>query len=184
MMVSVTEKAFALCAAMLVSAALWAVPSRAETAEGAPAREYAQAASPTTPAPTPPSAGQAPSGQAAPTAAAPRPTERAEARIKSLHTRLHITAAQEPQWDAVAQVMRENAQAMEAPIQKRKQNASSMTAVDDLRSYQEIADMHASGLKKLVPAFEALYATMSDEQKKNADAIFSRRAKRSMKKSG
>jgi periplasmic protein CpxP/Spy len=35
-----------------------------------------------------------------------------EARIKDLHNRLHITAAQKPQWDNLTQVMRENVQAM------------------------------------------------------------------------
>ena len=35
-----------------------------------------------------------------------------EARIKELHRKLHITAAQKPQWDNLAQVMRDNAQAM------------------------------------------------------------------------
>jgi hypothetical protein len=71
-------------------------------------------------------------------------------------------------------------------IQSRVQNAKTMTAVDDLRAYQGIADAHAEGLKKLIPAFEALYASMSDEQKKNADAVFGRMQRRQppTKKSG
>ena len=47
-----------------------------------------------------------------------------------------------------------------------------MTAVDDLKSYSEIADAHADGLKKFTPAFEPLYAGMSDAQKKSADTLF------------
>jgi hypothetical protein len=35
-----------------------------------------------------------------------------------------------------------------------------------------MADTHAQGLEKLIPAFEALYDSMSDVQKKKADAIF------------
>ena len=41
-------------------------------------------------------------------------TDRAEARIKQLHDQLKITPAQEPQWNAVAQAMRDDAAAMQA----------------------------------------------------------------------
>jgi hypothetical protein len=49
-----------------------------------------------------------------------------------------------------------------------------MTAVDNLKTYEAIADAHAEGLQKLVPAFETLYASMSEAQKKNADEVFNR----------
>jgi hypothetical protein len=100
------------------------------------------------------------------------PVERAEAHIKSLHDKLKITPAQEPQWGAVAQAMRDSAQKMEVAIQQR-QEAATLTAIDDLKAYQAIADAHSQGLQELIPAFQALYASMSDEQKKNADTIFS-----------
>jgi LTXXQ motif family protein len=95
-----------------------------------------------------------------------------EAKIKSLHDQLHITADQQQQWEAVAAVMRSNAETVNALIRKRVQNASMMSAIDDLRSYQQIAEAHAEGLSKLVPAFEALYGTMSNDQKKSADIAF------------
>ena len=50
-----------------------------------------------------------------------------------------------------------------------------MNAVDDLHSYEAIADAHAAGVKKLMTAFETLYASLSDAQKKNADAVFRHR---------
>ncbi len=116
--------------------------------------------------------------QAAPPPAAakamPAP-DRLEARIKSLHKQLGITAAQEPQWQAVADVMRGNGKAIGALIEQREANAKTMTAIDDLNAYAAIADAHAANVKKLIPAFSALYATMSDAQKKNADAVFSHR---------
>jgi len=102
------------------------------------------------------------------------PASHVEQRIKRLHNQLKITAAQETQWAAVAQVMRDNAQAVGSLATERRQKASSMNAVDDLRAYQKIADAHAAGLDKLVPAFEALYAAMSPDQQKNADAIFAK----------
>jgi hypothetical protein len=47
-----------------------------------------------------------------------------------------------------------------------------MTAVDDLKSYAEITDAHADGIKKFTPVFATLYAGMPDAQKKNADGVF------------
>jgi protein CpxP len=98
---------------------------------------------------------------------------RVEARIKSLHHQLRITSAQEPQWSAVAQAMRDNAHDMQQAIAQR-QEAREMTAVDDLKAFEMIADAHSQGLEKLIPAFQALYDTMSDDQKRNADTIFSK----------
>ncbi len=68
--------------------------------------------------------------------------------------------------------MRDNARATGALIEQRMANASTMTAIDDLHSYSAIADAHAAGVKKLTSVFETLYATMSDAQKKSADAAF------------
>ena len=45
-------------------------------------------------------------------AASKASSDRIEARIKELHQKLHVTAAQETQWSNLAQVMRDNAKAM------------------------------------------------------------------------
>jgi hypothetical protein len=50
-----------------------------------------------------------------------------------------------------------------------------MNAVDNLKSYAAMVDAHADGLKRLVPAMQALYDAMPDAQKKVADAVFSQR---------
>ena len=104
--------------------------------------------------------------------ARPSHVEHAEARIKELQAKLHITQAQEDLWNHVTQVMRDNAETLDALAQARSAHAQAMTALDDLKSYSEIADAHAEGLKKFIPAFEALYASMSDAQKQNADTLF------------
>jgi hypothetical protein len=98
--------------------------------------------------------------------------DRVEARITDMHAKLKITAAQEDQWGKVAQVMRDNEKAIEPLIKARKENSKTMTAVDDLKSYGEITDAHADGIKKFTPVFAALYDGMSDVQKKQADALF------------
>jgi hypothetical protein len=100
-------------------------------------------------------------------------TERIEDRIKSLHDQLKITSAQEPQWGAVAQAMRDGAQSMDAAIQQRIKSRGS-NAVDELKAYQGIIDAHAQEVQKLIAPFQALYDTMSDDQKKTADALFAR----------
>ncbi len=97
--------------------------------------------------------------------------DRVEARIKDMHTRLQITRTQEDQWLKVAQVMRDNASEMDELTQQRM-TRTGMTAIDDLKSYQHIAEAHAEALRKFTPVFETLYDSMSDPQKKNADAIF------------
>ena len=98
--------------------------------------------------------------------------DRVEARIKELQTKLKITPAQEELWNKVTQVMRDNAKTMEALIKARSKEGSAMTAIDDLKSYAEIVEAHADGIRKFILAFEPLYASMSDAQKKNADALF------------
>ena len=99
-------------------------------------------------------------------------TDRVEARIKELHTKLKITAAQKDLWNNVTQVMRENAKTMEALIKARSEEARTMTAIDELKSYGEIVEAHADGIRKFIPVFEPLYASMSDAQKKDADTLF------------
>ena len=100
---------------------------------------------------------------------------RAEMRIKDMHTRLHILPAQQAQWTVVAGIMRDNAATMDKLTQQRVDQASEVSAVDDLNSYGEISDAHAAGLKKLTPAFTALYSAMSDTQKQQADRLFRER---------
>jgi protein CpxP len=98
--------------------------------------------------------------------------DRTEARIKDLQAKLKITPAQEELWNKVTQVMRDNAKTMDTLMQARFEKAKTMNTVEDLKSYSEITQAHADGLKNFIPAFEALYASMSDEQKKEADTLF------------
>jgi hypothetical protein len=118
---------------------------------------------------------------AAPATESPR-VQTVEARIKELHRKLHITEAQKAQWDALTQVMRENAQAMAEVEKQRAADASSMNAVDVVKSYSAVIDAHEDGMKKFVPAFENLYNSLSDAQKKTADAMFRVRARTEAKK--
>ena len=68
--------------------------------------------------------------------------------------------------------MRSNDDKMDVLAKDRHDRAKAMTAVEDLRSYGDITEAHATGIKTFVPAFEKLYDTMSTTQKANADDIF------------
>lgn len=116
----------------------------------------------------------APIGNMKPASTAIR-SENVEDRIKHLHDQLKITPQQEAQWSNVAQVMLDNASAVDGAIKDRIAKAAGMTAIDDLRSYQAIVQTHADGLKKLAAAFTPLYSAMPEAQQKNADAVFGHR---------
>jgi hypothetical protein len=98
----------------------------------------------------------------------------AEGRIASLHSRLNITYAQEPMWNDVAQIMRENERTMNRLIGERHRDPGSMSAIDDLQSYERVALAHAEGLQRLIPAFQVLYNEMSQNQQNIADQAFNR----------
>jgi osmotically-inducible protein OsmY len=98
--------------------------------------------------------------------------DRVEDRITMLHATLHITPAQEALWTTVTQVMRDNAKTMDALTTARGDQAKTMTAVEDLKSYTAITKAHAEGLTTFLPAFEALYASMSDAQQAEANTMF------------
>jgi len=98
--------------------------------------------------------------------------EQTEARIKKLQGALKITEAQEGLWNTLTQVMRENAKDMDALTKDKAQNAGTMNAVEHLKFHSQITEAHLNQLKKFIPPFEALYAGMSDEQKKITDTIF------------
>ena len=172
--------AHVLATATLLSALVLAGPSHAAPtlpdpgarADTAPSTALLAQATPTETAPAPP---QTPSKV---TPSSRSHEDRVETQIKELHQKLKIAAAQESQWNNFAEVMRDNAQTVDAVLKERSEKLHTMNAVDDLRSYQKLADAHADGLKKLVPAFEALYNTMSEDQKKNADAVFAKHERR------
>jgi hypothetical protein len=95
--------------------------------------------------------------------------------IRALHAELKITAAEESEWNIVAQTMRDNARELDQAIDKRDTIVGSATAIDNLNSYADVAQAHADGVRKLATAFSGLYSAMSDDQKKEADEQFGHR---------
>ncbi|WP_428485760.1 Spy/CpxP family protein refolding chaperone [Rhodopila sp.] len=111
-------------------------------------------------------------GRPAPTRAASQ-AQTVDQRIDNLHTELKITPAEEADWQGVAQTMRDNAAAMQKlAAEKSSQSQQGMTAVEDLQTYAQFAQVRVDGLKNLISSFQTLYNSMPDQQKKLADQVF------------
>jgi periplasmic protein CpxP/Spy len=112
-----------------------------------------------------------------PAASSPADANDVEQRITHLHAELKITPDQEGKWTSVAQAIRDNDANMEkliADVEQRADQNQKTTAVDDLETSVRFAQARLDGLKNLAAAFKQLYASMSDEQKKNADEILAK----------
>jgi protein CpxP len=100
------------------------------------------------------------------------PQSAADQRIQALRAQLHITDAQTPQWNAFAEAMRENAASTDALFRKRASAAATMNALENMKSYAQVARAYADNTQALATAFEALYGVLSDQQKQTVDTLF------------
>jgi hypothetical protein len=98
--------------------------------------------------------------------------EHTEAQIKQLQGTLNITAAQEPLWNNLTQVMRENAKDMDAMNKDRAENTKAMNAVEHMKFHSQITQGHLDQMNKLIPPFEAFYDSLSDQQKNITNIVF------------
>lgn len=134
----------------------------------------------------PPHPGAAPGAAMAPQGKAPATTARAAApqgmsrmidqRLADMRAQLQITHAQEPEWGRFARVMRANARALDLANRRRAERIDSMNAVENMMSYARIERRRGMDIDRLVPAFRALYASLTPDQKRTADELFRARA--------
>lgn len=108
----------------------------------------------------------------------PSPQSAADQRIQALRAQLHITDAQTPQWDAFAQAMRTNATSTDALFRQRASAAAKMNALENMKSYAQVARAYADNTQALATAFESLYGVLSEQQKQTIDALFRQDAQR------
>jgi hypothetical protein len=99
----------------------------------------------------------------------PEPPPNVEADITSLRQRLQIAPAQEAPFNTFANALRANARAEATAPHQPPANAS---AVEQLRAEIQYDEAYLAGLKRLLPALEALYATLLPAQRQAADAAF------------
>lgn len=99
-------------------------------------------------------------------------------RIADLRDRLQITQAQEPQWRRFAEVMRSNARRADRAFRRRAQMLDTMNALENMESYARIERGRVADVQRLVPAFHALYVSLTPEQRRAADEAFRERSQR------
>ena len=84
--------------------------------------------------------------------------------------------------------MRQNAADMKSLFKQRAQHFDQMTALEGLQSYERIAETHVANLRRLIPAFQAVYDALTPEQRRAADELFryqrERRRTRMMQQNG
>jgi periplasmic protein CpxP/Spy len=122
------------------------------------------------------------SSSAAPTAKKShmqRRMDEVEQQISDLHDELSITDAESSQWDAYAQVMRDNAKRTGEALRDRHKNMETMNADESMKSYAQLSQLNADNMQKLSSAFSALYGVLSPQQKQTADELFKNRPPRS-----
>ena len=109
------------------------------------------------------------------------PGERIDARLAYAKAALKITPAQEAQWNALAEVLRKHARTMDEQITRRRAQAGdqaardqSVSAIDRLQRRQEFMAAAAARMTEVLEAAKPLYAVLSDDQRKEADALLSR----------
>lgn len=118
-------------------------------------------------------AGPSPSPPPLPQVTTPSsPESPVQETINSLQAELKITDAQMPQWNAFAEVMRDNAASTDTSFNQRAGAVSSMNAEQNMQSYAELVRAYADNVGKLATAFAAVYDVMSDQQKQLADKLF------------
>ncbi len=110
-----------------------------------------------------------------------RPTERVEARLAYIKTALKIADAQQPQWNAYADLVRKNAQDMEQRFKSRRSGKAERpqreraNAIERLERAQSFHAEAIAQLNDLLAVEKPLYAVLSPEQQKVADVVLNPR---------
>jgi hypothetical protein len=99
-----------------------------------------------------------------------------DARIAFLKTALQITPAQEPAFDALVKVIRDNSAERSQLHQSLHAGAGApKSTIDRLELHAKLAELHAKHLEAFVAAFKPLYDGLSDDQRKAADDLLAPR---------
>jgi hypothetical protein len=104
-----------------------------------------------------------------------------EERAERMKTRLQITEAQKPQWDALVGVMQKQQRAFASTMadmwQKRAagETTKALTAPERMAERNKAMETRLNSQREFAAAFATLYSTMSADQKKIADDLLSGR---------
>lgn len=108
-----------------------------------------------------------------------KPSERVEARLAYIRTALKITDAQQAQWNAFAETLRNQAALADQRMQQfraqRDQNRQKPSAIARLEQEQQRHAASVTRLNELLTVQRPLYAALSTEQKAIADELLAPR---------
>jgi hypothetical protein len=108
-------------------------------------------------------------------------TRYTEGWLAFLKVELKITGEQEPQWEALADALRQSANRMERLREERPARREEgderppVPAVERLDHWERFAAAALESVRSVNAAFKALYAVMSEDQRKQADELASHR---------
>jgi hypothetical protein len=106
----------------------------------------------------------------------PLPGALIDAHLAFLRTALKVTDAQTPAWNAVADVLRDQAKRRDAEVTARRKARKDATQPPDLpdmlQDRQRMAVEEGDDLSKLLIAFKPFYVMLNAEQKETADHLF------------
>jgi hypothetical protein len=95
----------------------------------------------------------------------------AAGRIAFLKAELGITDAQKSAWDTYAEALKKNLQSMQGMHKAMTAAWQAKSPVERLDAHISAMESRLAALKDVKPALATLYAALSDEQKKKADAL-------------
>jgi hypothetical protein len=98
--------------------------------------------------------------------------QKVDQKLATLKGELKITDAQTPAWNAVADAVRTNANAMRTAAEARKASGKQTDALKRMESRDQWAKLRAQNSERLLTAFRPLYAQLNDEQKQIASQKF------------
>lgn len=106
------------------------------------------------------------------------PSERVEARLAYIQTALKITAAQQSQWDAYANMLRKQAGAMDKRFQERRAqmaqrpaDARRPTLIERRERQRDRMVAATQRFDELLTVEKPLYAALTPEQQRVADGV-------------
>jgi hypothetical protein len=95
----------------------------------------------------------------------------AEGRIAFIKAELAITDAQYGVWDAYAAALRKNLESMQSMRKTMMSATQPASPVERLDLHISTMESRLQSLKEVKPALAALYAALSEDQKKKADDL-------------
>lgn len=113
-------------------------------------------------------------------------TDLVEARLAYVRTALKITEAQQSQWNAFADVLRNQAKQRDQWRESRRAEAAQrpagqrFTAIDRLERRQKMMTISSQRLAEVVAAAKPLYAALSPEQQQLADELIAQQGRQRM----